>query len=115
MAKKPHKNRFNIFNYVFVAGFSSLMMSSQAFAADGEAVFKSTCKNCHTSGMMGAPKFGDKADWEPRIAQGLEALHSNAIKGFTGKKGFMPPKGGKASLTDDEVKAAVEYMVNSAK
>ena len=77
----------------------------------GKATFDSVCQVCHAAGVAGAPKFGDKAAWAPRIKQGLDALHSSALKG----KGAMPPKGGNPSLSDDDVKAAVDYMVNAAK
>ena len=66
---------------------------------------------CHGAGVAGAPKIGDKADWGPRIAQGKDTLYTHATQGFTGKKGTMPPKGGAANLSDEEVKAAVDYMV----
>lgn len=73
------------------------------------------CTACHSTGVAGAPKVGDKAAWEPRIAQGTEVLYKHAIGGFTGKSGTMPPKGGRTDLSDDEVKAAVDYMVSKAK
>ena len=81
----------------------------------GEKVFDQTCKTCHGEGIAGAPEFGDKAAWADRIAQGMETLEKHAINGFTGKTGTMPPKGGNAALSDDEVKAAVEYMVANSK
>lgn len=77
----------------------------------GKAVYGKTCAMCHGAGVAGAPKPGDKADWGPRIAQGNETLYKHAIEGFTGAKGMMPARGGGASLTDDEVKAAVDHMV----
>ncbi len=77
----------------------------------GESVYKKTCALCHAAGVAGAPKPGDKDDWAPRIAQGNDTMYKHAIEGFTGEKGMMPPRGGGASLTDDEVKAAVDYMV----
>lgn len=84
-------------------------------AADaGQKLYQTACQACHGAGIAGAPKFGDKAAWAPRIAQGPAVLADHAIKGFTGKAGMMPPKGG-SSASDDEVKAAVEYMVNAAK
>jgi cytochrome c5 len=83
--------------------------------AVGEGVYKKTCALCHSSGVAGAPKPGDKADWEPRIAQGDETLYKHAIEGYTGSKGMMPARGGGASLTDDEVKAAVDHMVALSK
>lgn len=79
-------------------------------AGAGEALYKKTCQACHATGLINAPKFGDKAAWAPRIATGLDTLHANAIKG----KNAMPPKGG-ANASDAEVQAAVDYMVNAAK
>jgi len=61
--------------------------------------------------VAGAPKPGDKADWGPRIAQGEETLYKHALEGYTGAKGMMPARGGGAALKDEEVKAAVDYMV----
>jgi len=78
---------------------------------DGQTIYKSTCAVCHESLLMGAPVIGDKKDWGPRIAQGDNTLVDHAIHGIRG----MPPKGGNSSLTDDEIKAAVEYMVNHSK
>jgi cytochrome c5 len=89
--------------------------SASAPAADaGKKLFDSTCVACHGTGVAGAPKFGDKAAWAPRIQQGSPTLYEHAIKGFQGHAGVMPPKGG-SSASDDEVKAAVDYMVNAAK
>lgn len=79
--------------------------------AVGKKVYGSTCAMCHAAGVAGAPKPGDKADWGPRIAQGKDTLYKHALEGFTGAKGMMPARGGGASLTDDEVKAAVDHMV----
>ena len=80
----------------------------------GKALFNSTCAACHGAGIAGAPKFGDKAAWAPRIAQGTNMLYQHAIKGFQGEAGMMPPKGGSAA-PDADVKAAVDYMVAAAK
>ncbi|HVZ43861.1 MAG TPA: c-type cytochrome [Ramlibacter sp.] len=81
-----------------------------AAAGAGEALYKSTCFACHGTGVAGSPKFGDKAAWAPRIAQGMPTLVDHALHG----KGAMPPKGG-SSASDADVKAAVEYMVGAAK
>jgi len=80
----------------------------------GKALFNSTCTACHGAGIAGAPKFGDKAAWAPRIAQGTNMLYQHAIKGFQGEAGMMPPKGG-STAPDADVKAAVDYMVAAAK
>ena len=77
----------------------------------GKATYDTVCMACHAAGVAGAPKFGDKAAWAPRVAQGKDALHGSALKG----KGAMPPKGGNPALSDDAVKAAVDYMVSAAK
>ncbi|HEY6095062.1 MAG TPA: c-type cytochrome [Gallionellaceae bacterium] len=84
-------------------------------AAKGEKVFKATCSMCHQTGAAGAPILGNKDDWGPRIAQGMPTLYDHALKGFTGKKGAMPAKGANPSLSDDDVKAGVDYMVSKAK
>ena len=81
----------------------------------GKGVFNKTCSLCHAAGVAGAPKPGDQADWGPRIAQGNDMLYKHAMEGFTGAKGMMPARGGNAALTDDEVKAAVDYMVGLSK
>jgi len=83
-------------------------------AADGKLVYDNACTVCHAAGVAGAPKLGDKAAWSPRIAQGNATLYEHAIKGFQGKLGVMPPKGG-AAVSDADVRAAVNYMVNAAK
>ncbi len=80
-------------------------------AASGKATFDAVCGVCHGTGVAGAPKFGDKAAWAPRIKTGIEALHASALKG----KGAMPAKGGNPALADADVKAAVDYMVAAAK
>ncbi len=88
---------------------------ASASKADGKKVYESTCHVCHGAGIAGAPKFGDKAAWGPRIAQGEATLVQHAMGGFQGKSGVMPPKGGNTSLSDADIKAAVEYMTAAAK
>lgn len=85
-----------------------------ASADTGKNVFNSACIACHGAGIAGAPKMGDKAAWTARVAQGNAVLYEHAIKGFQGKAGVMPPKGG-AAVSDADVKAAVDYMVASVK
>jgi cytochrome c5 len=82
-----------------------------AAGGKGKATYDAICSACHGTGAAGAPKFGDKAAWAPRIKTGLDALHASALKG----KGAMPPKGGNPGLADADVQAAVDFMVNAAK
>jgi cytochrome c5 len=81
-----------------------------AAGKSGEEVYKAVCAMCHATGLMNAPKFGDKAQWEPRIKQGYDTLVTNANKGIR----TMPAKGGNPSLSDAEVAGAVKYMANAA-
>jgi cytochrome c5 len=84
-----------------------------ASADAGKALFNSACIACHGAGIAGAPKVADKAAWAPRIKQGNAVLYEHALKGFQGKAGVMPPKGG-SSAPDADVKAAVDFMVASS-
>ena len=77
----------------------------------GEKLYKQACAACHIAGVAGAPKFADKAAWAPRIATGMDALVTSVIKG----KGIMPAKGGAASASDADLRAATQYMVDAAK
>ena len=86
-----------------------------ADAGKGKATYDAVCFVCHTPGAAGAPKFGDKATWAPRIEKGLEVLYGNSINGFMGSAGMMPPKGGRPDIADVDIKAAVDYMVEAAK
>ena len=77
----------------------------------GEKLYKQACAACHVAGVAGAPKFGDKTAWAPRIATGMDALVAAVIKG----KGIMPAKGGAANASDADLRAATQYMVDAAK
>lgn len=84
-------------------------------AGRGKEVYDSACFICHATGVAGAPKIGDGQAWTARVEQGTETLYTHAIKGFMGDAGLMPPKGGRMDYSDDDVKAAVDYMVDSSK
>jgi cytochrome c5 len=77
----------------------------------GEKIYNENCVACHGEGIAGAPKLGDKAAWEEHIAEGMEHLVQTALKG----EGAMPPRGGNPSLSDEEVRAAVAYMVERSR
>lgn len=82
-----------------------------ATSLTGPQVFNQACNVCHGNGIGGAPMLTDAAAWEPRVAQGGDALKDHALNGYTGSTGFMPPKGGNVSLSDSEVNAAVDFML----
>jgi cytochrome c5 len=82
-----------------------------AAAADGKAVYAQICAACHATGVAQAPKLGDKSAWAARIGKGRDTLFASVLKG----KGAMPPKGGNASLSDDEARSAVEFMLTQAR
>nr|WP_314052252.1 c-type cytochrome [uncultured Neisseria sp.] len=83
---------------------------SAASGVDGKKVYEASCQACHGGAVPGIPHVGKKEDWAPRIKQGKDTLHKHAIEGFNA----MPAKGGNGSLSDDEVKAAVDYMANQS-
>ena len=85
-----------------------------AAAMSGPQVYNSACLACHGAGIGGAPIPGDAEAWATRIAQGLDVLEDHAINGFQGSAGYMPAKGGRVDLSDEEVASAVEYMVSES-
>jgi cytochrome c5 len=85
-------------------------ISLSAFAEPGEKIYKEVCASCHTSGVLNAPKFGDKAKWAPLIAEGQVILTAH---GYVGVRG-MPAKGGNPNLSIEGFSDAVAYMVNKA-
>lgn len=89
-------------------------MAQQAMtteAPDGEAIYKKTCFACHDTGLAGAPKLGDQDAWAEHLAEGLDHLVQVAIQG----EGAMPPRGGNPALTDEDIRAAVSYMLDQAR
>ena len=85
-----------------------------AAALSGPQVYNNACLACHGAGIGGAPVPGDAAAWAERIAQGLDMLKDHAINGYQGSAGYMPAKGGRVDLSDEEVASAVEYMVSES-
>ncbi len=83
-------------------------------AMSGPQVYNAACLACHGAGIGGAPILGDAAVWAPRIAQGINVLNEHAVNGYTGSAGYMPPKGGRIDLSDQEIRDAVEYMAAEA-
>ncbi len=89
----------------------SMFTVSPCVLADAKAEYESKCSACHGFGIAGAPKPGSTADWQGRMVRGMDVIYSNAINGFTGSTGVMPPKGGFTDLSDDQIKAIVDYMI----
>jgi cytochrome c5 len=96
---------------VVAAAAPAAAATTLSAAPDGKAIYEKSCAACHMTGAANAPKAGDKAAWEPRLKEGMEHLYEHAIQG----KGAMPPKGGNASLSDEQVKSAVDYLTSLAK
>ena len=90
-------------------GETTQVAAASSDSSSGRSVYTASCAVCHAAGIAGAPKLGDLEMWQPRLAQGVEVLYDHAIKGFN----TMPPKGGNVSLSDNDVKAAVDHMLNT--
>lgn len=89
----------------------TLALSSVAHAArSGETLYNSYCIACHMNGVAGAPKFGNKAEWQPRIEKGIDTLLKDATNGFKA----MPPKGLCFDCSEDELRSAIQYMIDNS-
>lgn len=114
LSNKSVKERLEPVHKVYVEGDEIPQVSNTApstGAASGprapEDIYNTYCTACHAAGVAGAPKLGDVAAWEPRVAQGVETVYEHAISGLNA----MPPKGTCADCSDDEIKAVVDYML----
>lgn len=96
------------------AGESVEAATPVATLMSGPQVYNVACVACHGPGIGGAPKLGDPEAWSLRIAQGTDTLKRRAIEGYQGEQGYMPPKGGRVDLADDEILAAVDFMVEES-
>jgi len=93
---------------VRVAGASETAATGNAAGArSGDAIYNRYCLACHAAGVLGAPKINDAADWEPRLAQGMDVVLKHAIDGLNA----MPPRGTCLDCSDDEIQAAIDYMI----
>ncbi|MCR9105402.1 MAG: c-type cytochrome [Gammaproteobacteria bacterium] len=93
------------------AAIAIMSAAATSFAADAPPKYQTSCFACHSTGAAGAPKTGDVAAWESRMAQGMDAMVASVKKGLNG----MPPTGLCADCTDEEYKALIEYMAAPAK
>ena len=89
--------------------------ATAAAVLGGAEAYSKVCAACHAAGIAGAPRYGDKAAWAPRLAQGIATLKTHALAGYQGKAGVMPAKGGRTDLPDQSITNAVDYMAAAAK
>ena len=90
-------------------GEDTVVASNDTDEAKSAEELYTACAACHDAGVLNAPKLGDKAGWNQRISKGTDALYASAINGI----GTMPPKGGRADISDDDIKKVVDYMLES--
>jgi len=112
--QSTHRFKQTLATFVALSGAFLLLSAAPAAADEGQEVYDETCSMCHAEGMAGSPMFGDKAAWAPRITKGMDTLVQHVIDGFEGEDGMMPERGGNDDLSDEQIKAAVAYMVNAA-
>ena len=110
----------NVRRHAALSLFGMLVLTSNMVMASGNStrghkVYEQECRTCHTPGAGGAPKLGDKDAWALRVEKGIEALYTNAIDGYIGELGLMPPKGGRHDLSDEDTRAAVSYILQNSK
>ena len=98
-----------------IQGLAQTTTFKLAIPKDGGGVYDAVCKTCHLTGLVGAPKTGDRSAWATRIATGKPALYEHALKGYTGSAGVMPAKGGRTDLEDDLIKQGVDYLLAQVK
>jgi len=97
----------SITNLITAAAFLAISGNANA----DKEIYDTKCASCHATGVAGAPKFGDKEVWAPRIATGMDSMLAVAIKG----KGAMPPKDACMDCTDEQLKSTIQYMIDAAK
>ena len=99
----------------FLVALSFVLAGLTACAPDptenAPPLYVNSCSWCHNEGTGGAPKIGDKEDWERRTSKGMTKVYANAIDGFEGATGIMPAKGSNMDLSDEQIKEIVDYMV----
>lgn len=96
------------------AAAAAAAQSAYGGTLDGGTIYQNLCAGCHTSGAGGAPTL-DHQHWDARIAQGTETLYRHSIEGFTGAAGVMPARGGNPALNDEQMHAAVDWMIDNLK
>ena len=103
--------QINLASNTTVSSATTQVTATATAIIDGKKIYNGMCVACHGAGVAGAPRVGDKGAWAERIDKGATTLYANAINGVQGSSGVMPAKGGYPALSDDEIKAVVDYMV----
>jgi len=103
--------QINLASNSTVSSATTQVTATATAVIDGKKIYNGMCVACHGAGIAGAPRVGDKGAWAERIDKGASTLYTNAINGVQGSSGVMPAKGGNPALSDDEIKAVVDYMV----
>lgn len=103
--------QMNLASNTTVSSTTTQVAATATAVIDGKKIYNGMCVACHGAGVAGAPRVGDKGAWAERIDKGASTLYANAINGVQGSSGVMPAKGGNPALSDDEIKAVVDYMV----
>jgi len=103
--------QINLASNTTVSSATTQVTATATAVIDGKKIYNGMCVACHGAGIAGAPRVGDKGAWAERIDKGASTLYANAINGVQGSSGVMPAKGGNPALSDDEIKAVVDYMV----
>jgi len=98
--------------FLAAAGGAFLLSAQAALAADGQAIYSKSCIACHATGAANAPRLGDAEAWGPRIEKGMDALYASAMNGVPGTS--MLPKGTCSTCSEEDLKAAVDYMVSNS-
>ncbi|WP_404828192.1 c-type cytochrome [Fluctibacter corallii] len=106
MSEDAIKKRIQAVGSVHVAG-AEAASAAAAGPRSGQDIYNASCVACHGVGVLGAPKLQNAGDWAPRLEKGFETVLSNAINGFNA----MPPRGTCGDCSDDDIKAAIEYMI----
>ena len=103
--------QMNLASNTTVSSATTQVTATATAVIDAKKIYNGMCVACHGAGVAGAPRVGDKGAWAERIDKGATTLYANAINGVQGSSGVMPAKGGNPALSDDEIKAVVDYMV----
>ena len=103
--------QINLASSAAASNATTQVASTAAPIIDVEKIYNGGCVACHGAGVAGAPRVGDRDAWAERIDKGVTTLYANAINGLQGSSGVMPAKGGNPALSDDQMKAVVDYMI----